>query len=187
LILSVLFQWGEFGQGDVVIASDVLLISCIALPFYALAAFFVKAFHSQKEMRVPLNAAIFSFVVNLLLSLLLMQYFGMFGLAWANVISAIVQTIYLAVKFGFFKSKSFVNKSDFCFRSIIVSSLVMFLVLWFVNQMEYINSGKWDSIFGLMVTIPLGVLVYAVCLIYLGFPDLQKIRDKIFFIPFNKK
>ena len=187
LILSVLFQWGEFGQGDVVIASDVLLISCIALPFYALAAFFVKAFHSQKEMRVPLNAAIFSFVVNLLLSLLLMQYFGMFGLAWANVISAIVQTIYLAVKLGFFKSKSFVNKSDFCFRSIIVSSLVMFLVLWFVNQMEYINSGKWDSTFGLMVTIPLGVLVYAVCLIYLGFPDLQKIRDKIFFIPFNKK
>jgi hypothetical protein len=56
----------------------------------------------------------------------------------------------------------------------------MFLGLWFVNQMEYVGSGKWDSIFGLMVTIPLGVLVYAVCLVCLGFPDLQKIRDKIF-------
>ncbi len=187
LILSVFFQWGEFGQGDVVLASDVLFISCFALPFYALAAFFVKAFHSQKEMRVPLNAAIISFVVNLVLSLILMQYFGMFGLAWANVISAIFQTIYLAFKLGFFSLKSLIINADFSLRSIIVSSLVMFLVLWLVNQMEYFSSGKWNTMFGLMVTIPLGVLVYALSLLCLGFPDLEKIREKIFLRPFNKK
>ncbi|MGY8713802.1 MAG: murein biosynthesis integral membrane protein MurJ, partial [Verrucomicrobiia bacterium] len=37
-ILSVLFQWGEFGQEDVWLASEVLVVSCFALPFYALAA-----------------------------------------------------------------------------------------------------------------------------------------------------
>jgi putative peptidoglycan lipid II flippase len=162
-------------------------ISCFALPFYALAAFFVKAFHSQKEMRVPLNAAIISFAVNLVLSLILMQYFGMFGLAWANVISAIFQTIYLAFKLGFFSFKSLIINADFSLRSIIVSSLVMFLVLWLVNQMEYFSSGKWNTMFGLMVTIPLGVFVYALSLVCLGFPDLKKIREKIFLRPFNKK
>ena len=187
LLLSVLFQWGEFGQEDVVLASDVLLISCFALPFYALAAFFVKAFHSQKEMRVPLNAAILSFAVNLLLSLILMQYFGMYGLAWANVISAMVQTVYLAVKLGFFSLKSLIINSDFSIRNIVISSLVMFLALWFVNQIGYFGSGKWTTVFGLMLTIPLGVLVYGVTLVGLGFPELQKIREKIFLRSFIKK
>ena len=100
-ILSVLFQWGEFGQTDVDIASRVLFISCFALPFYALAAFLVKTFHSQKEMKVPLHAAFISFLANLGLSIMLMQKFGMYGLAWANVISAVIQTLYLAIKVDF--------------------------------------------------------------------------------------
>ncbi|MBT3666884.1 MAG: murein biosynthesis integral membrane protein MurJ [Opitutae bacterium] len=186
-ILGVLFQWGEFGRSDVVVASEVLLVSCFALPFYALAAFFVKAFHSQKKMGVPLNAAIISFVVNLTLSLVLMEYFGMFGLAWANVISAFVQTVYLAIKLDSFGLKALLSNSDFSFRSIIFSSLIMFIALYFVNQMGYFGSGKWDAIFGLIVTVPLGVTVYAVSLTFLGFPELKKIRKKILFPSFIKK
>ena len=186
-ILGVLFQWGEFGRNDVVVASEVLLISSFALPFYALAAYFVKVFHSQKEMRVPLSAAIISFLVTLALSIVLMEYFGMFGLAWANVISAFVQTIYLAIKLDCFDLKTLLIDSDFSFQRIIFSSLIMFITLYFIVQMGYFSSQKLDAILGLIVMVPIGVGVYAVSLIFLGFPELKKFRKKILSPRFTPK
>ena len=185
LILSVLFQWGEFGQGDVRIAAEVLLVSCFALPFYALSAFLVKAFHSQKEMKVPLNAAIFSFIINLSLSLILMEYFGMFGLAWANVISACAQFFYLATRLKLFGLKALFFHSDFSFLGIVISALVMFFTLWIFNQMGYFYFGKWNNIIGLLITIPLGIIVYTISLTLIGFPELKNFRKRILLAGFN--
>ena len=179
LILSVLFQWGEFGQGDVQIAAEVLLVSCFALPFYALATFLVKAFHSQKEMRVPLNAAIFSFIINLSLSLILMEYLGMYGLAWANVISAFAQFVYLAMKLKLFGLKTLLFHSDFAFRGIVISSLVMFCILWLFNQMGDFNFGKWNNVTGLLIIIPLGIITYTLTLASMGFPEFKTFWKRI--------
>ncbi len=186
-ILRVLFQWGEFGHGDVAIASEVLLVSSFALPFYALSAFLVKTFHAEKEMRIPLNAAVISFAINLISSLALMENYGMFGLAWANVISAITQTLYLALKLEIFGLKGLISNSDFSFRSIIISSLVMFLFIYFFNQWGYFYTGKWNQIIGLFIIIPSGVIVYGLSLLLVGFPELEKFRDTIFGINANKK
>ena len=49
-------------------------------------------------MSVPLKAAIISLITNLGLSLLLMDSFGVFGLAWANVLAALFQTAFLWIK-----------------------------------------------------------------------------------------
>ena len=178
-ILSVLFQWGEFGQEDVWLASEVLVVSCFALPFYALAAYLIKAFHSQKNMTPPLHAAIISLCVNFILSIILMQEYGMIGLAWANVISAFLQTTFLAIKLNDFELKSIFSESIFSFFSIIISSAVMFGVLWLVNQQEYFSSSKESSIVALLILIPLGVLIYGISLIFCGFPELEKFRPKM--------
>ena len=186
-ILKVFFQWGEFGANDVDVASQVLFISCFALPFYALAAYMVKAFHAQKEMKIPLHAAVISFAVNLILSLVLMKDFGMFGLAWANVFSAFVQTIYLAVKLDFFDLKSLFLNSVFSFPCIIISSLSMFFTLWFLKQEVFFGIAKFSGIAELLFMIPLGVVVYGITLSILGFPECDKIRERISAWTFKKK
>jgi putative peptidoglycan lipid II flippase len=186
-ILMVLFQWGEFGSEDVQLASKVLVVSCFALPFYALGAYLIKAFHSQKNMTPPLHAAIISLFVNFILSIILMQEYGMIGLAWANVISAFLQTIFLAIKLNDFDLKTLFTESIFSFFSIIISSTVMFGVLWFVNQQEYFSSSKESSILALLILIPLGVLVYGISLIFCGFPELGEFRKKMEFRFFKTK
>lgn len=187
LILRVLFQWGEFGSGDVEIASRVLLISCIALPFYALAAYFVKAFHSKKEMEVPLHAAVLSFTVNIILSIILMQYFGMYGLAWANVGSAFVQTCFLGWKLNNFTIKSFMRRDTFCLVSIFFATLVMFLFLCFFGDGSYFGEGKIKGILSLAIIIPVSVFIYGITLFFAGFPEVTQFLQKIELFRFNKR
>ena len=178
-ILNVLFQWGEFGRGDVEVAAEILRISCLALPFYGIAAYFVKVFHSQKDMRIPLRAAVISFFTNLLLSLYLMQKYGMHGLAWANVGSSVVQTIYLGIKLKEIPTISFFWQKSFSIVQIILSSLVMFLFLYLINEQNLFGEDKWGNILKLVLLIPLGVLVYGLILFLLKFPDFQNLRNKI--------
>ena len=178
-ILSVLFQWGEFGGGEVDIASSVLIISCFALPFYAIAAYFVKAFHSQKDMNSPLKAAVLSFLINLALSIILMQEYGMLGLAWANVGAAFFQTIFLAAKFKGFDMKFIFRPDSLYVFSISIASLVMFGLLWFFKDQQYFAENKLHSVLELLTYIPLGVLIYALSLALLGFPELKYFRQKM--------
>jgi peptidoglycan biosynthesis protein MviN/MurJ (putative lipid II flippase) len=130
-------------------------------------------------MTPPLHAAIISLCVNFILSIILMQEYGMIGLAWANVISAFLQTTFLAIKLNDFELKSIFSESIFSFFSIIISSAVMFGVLWLVNQQEYFSSSKESSIVALLILIPLGVLIYGISLIFCGFPELEKFRPKM--------
>ena len=180
-IVSVFFQWGEFGGKDVMLASEVLVISCFALPFYAMAAYFVKAFHSQKNMKAPLHAAVISLCVNFVLSVVLMQYYGMIGLAWANVISACLQTLFLGTRLNVFNLKTLLGEKIFSVNSIIISSFAMLGILWLTIQQEYFGESKLSSIMELMVLIPIGVFVYGISLVVCGFPELKKYRKKILF------
>ena len=179
LILSVLFQWGKFGSSDVELASQVLLISCLALPFYALAAYLVKAFHSKKEMKTPLDAAVLSFSVNVILSIILMQYYGMYGLAWANVGSAITQTCFLALKLNICKIKLILRQDAFCFPNIFLATFVMFLFLKFFGQEVFFTEGKINRILNLVIIIPACVIIYGITLLCLGFPEFVNFRKKI--------
>ena len=97
-ILSTLFRWGEFGVEEVTASNVILAIYCVGLPFYALSTFLVKVFHSEKNMRIPVQAAFVSLVVNVLLSITLIGEYQAKGLAWANVISAMLQTCYLGFR-----------------------------------------------------------------------------------------
>ena len=128
-ILSVLFQWGQFGPSQVRAASEVLLISSLVLLLYAISAFMVKA-HSQKQMIHPLRAALVSLLANAGFSLWLMQDHGVYGLAWANALAAFFQTSYLIAKtrdFGFF---ILWRKRPLFFLPILLSSLIMGGVLY---------------------------------------------------------
>ncbi len=170
-ILSVLFQWGKFGRGDVHAASGILLISCTALPFYGIAAYFVKAFHAQKEMRIPLRAALISFVANFVLSLYLMQDYGMYGLAWANVGSSMLQTLYLGWMLKEFKGKDFLLDKRFSFSKIGMASLCMFALIYFLKKQDIFDDSKSGDLSELGFMIPCGIIIYGIVLSIMKFPE----------------
>ena len=103
----------------------------------------------------------------------------MIGLAWANVGAAFFQTIFLATKFKGFDMKFIFRPDSLYVFSISIASLVMFGLLWFFKDQQYFAENKLHSVLELLTYIPLGVLIYALSLALLGFPELKYFRRKM--------
>lgn len=178
-ILSVLFKWGQFGHREVMEAVPVLTVSCLGLPLYAISAFMIKAFHSQKQMVHPLRAALISLVSNLILSLLLMGEFGVIGLAFANVLAAFLQTVFLIVMtkgFGFYE---LFKIRPLYFLPILSSSALMAIVLVLLSDWMQLPQNKASKILELLIQIPVGILIYCLSAYLIGLPELKKLYRTI--------
>ena len=171
-ILSLLFNWGMFTADNVRLASEILLISVFALPFYAGSGFLVKVFHSKKNMKFPLHAAMISMAINLLMSVILMLSYGVHGLAWANVISAVFQAGFLAWRTPELRLRDSVSLKPLYLLPILMGSLVMCVSIEWVRDLFHIGPGKWSDFIQLILFIPVGIFSYLVVLFIFRFPEL---------------
>jgi putative peptidoglycan lipid II flippase len=94
-ILETLFLWGAFQAEDVTATLPLLAIYALGLPFYSVATFATRGLHAHKDMRTPVRVAAIALGINLVASLILMQLLGVLGLALANVLSAVGQSLLL--------------------------------------------------------------------------------------------
>ena len=112
-----------------------------------------------------------SFVVNIVFSVILMFKFDAVGLAGANVISAVVQSIFLVVmlkkKFGSFEAFGEILK-------ILLASAIMTLVIIMgISQTKNFFDGRELSVINCCLFIPIGTLIYAISLKLLKFEELN--------------
>jgi putative peptidoglycan lipid II flippase len=177
-ILTTLFRWGEFGAEEVTASNVILAIYCVGLPFYALSTFLVKVFHSEKNMRIPVQAAFVSLAVNVLLSIALIGEYQAKGLAWANVISAILQTCYLCFRMNQLKITSLFQRNSISLPGIFLSALVMWFIISSVQGMMGGPQGKFDHAINLLIMIPMGLISYTGVLFLCGFPELKSLSAK---------
>ena len=177
-ILTALFQWGEFGTEEVGQAKGILIISSMGLPFYAISTFLVKVYHSKKNMKLPLQAAVVSMLTNLLLSLLLISDYQVHGLAWANVLAAALQSVYLAIRLEELRLKEILSNRPFFTYSIILSTSLMALFLWVADYLYLGPVTKIECIIFLLIMIPLSVMVYGRSLFFFGFPEASSLMNR---------
>ncbi len=175
-ILTALYQWNEFGAKNVSGAKEILVISSIGLPFYAISTFLVKVFHSQKNMRVPLNAAICSLIANFVLSLILIADYQAHGLALANVLAAVMQTLYLAFKLNVHPLRQLGRQAI----SILLSTGIMIMVLFFAEHFLSFGNSKLDCAIFLLCAIPMGVLTFGISFFFFGGEEIKKMLKKVF-------
>lgn len=71
-IFSALFQRGEFNYHESVMSAQALLAYAPGLPFIAGARVTAPAFYARKDTRTPVRIAVRAFVINLVLSVVLM-------------------------------------------------------------------------------------------------------------------
>ena len=177
-ILTTLFRWGEFGVEEVTASNVILAIYCVGLPFYALSTFLVKVFHSEKNMRIPVQAAFVSLAVNVLLSIVLIGEYQAKGLAWANVISAMLQTCYLGFRMNQLKIISLFQRNSISLPYIFLSALVMFFIISFVKEMMGDPQTKFDHALNLLIMIPVGLISYTLILFLCRFPEFKSLSAK---------
>ena len=97
-IVRLLFQRGAFQASDTALMTPVLAAYAFGLPFLAFTTVALRGFYALKDTATPVRAAGISFVVNVVLSLVLMRWLSTVGLALASNLAVLAQAIFLQVR-----------------------------------------------------------------------------------------
>ena len=97
-IVRLLFQRGEFNASDTTLMTPILAVYALGLPFLSFTSVALRGFYALKDTTTPVRAAAVSFVVNLVLSILLMYWFSTIGLAIASNLAVLVQAWFLQTR-----------------------------------------------------------------------------------------
>jgi putative peptidoglycan lipid II flippase len=162
-LIRVLFQRGAFAAGDTLAMAPVLAVCAAGLPFFSFVNLMLRAFYARKDTRTPVVAAVLSFVVNLVLSLVLMRRFGTAGLAAAGSVAIVAQALFLQVRLTAAEGRlafRFVRRD---LGKIIAASAVMGALVrggWRAWTACAGEESKWADAAGLALMIAAGVAVY---------------------------
>jgi putative peptidoglycan lipid II flippase len=161
-IVGLLFEWGAFDDQDTALTVPVLGIFALTLPFYSVATFATRGFHSVKNTSTPVKIAGVSFVINLVLSLLLMRPLGMVGLALANLGSIVIQSVMLQASFARKRAglRLPLLVPELAKIVLATGAMVGFLLVMGERIQQWMGTGKWGDAVALLLLIPMGMAVY---------------------------
>ncbi len=181
-ILHILFKWGAFSAEGVALAIPVLALSSLGIPLYSWATLSTRGFHAFKDTSSPVKIAFWTFLVNVLLSLIFMHFWAVNGLALANVLSVAFQAI--ALHYGFWQ-KTHQLKALRLLRPILQiasASAIMACFLYIGKQslVYFLSETKLTDLLSLLFLIPGGIAIYCFALWAMHFEDLRILKDYLF-------
>jgi putative peptidoglycan lipid II flippase len=96
-ILSVLFERGAFGPTEAAATASALSAYAIGLPAFVLVKVLAPGFFAQQDTATPVKIAVAAMATNLVMTLLLMQFWAHVGVALALSIAGWLQALSLLV------------------------------------------------------------------------------------------
>jgi putative peptidoglycan lipid II flippase len=162
-IMRLLFERGEFHASDTRLVTPILAVYALGLPFLSFTTLALRGFYSLRDTATPVRAAVLSFVVNIVLSIVLMHWFSTVGLAFASNVAVLVQAWYLQTRLSRkLAGLSFAPLLP-SLGKIAVASVVMGLAVWggarVVGMLPFTT--RWRDIAVVVALIPAAAALYA--------------------------
>ncbi|MBF0556474.1 MAG: murein biosynthesis integral membrane protein MurJ [Nitrospirae bacterium] len=139
-IVNVLFQHGHFDYQAVRGTTTALLCYCAGIWAMVGVRVVASTFYSMQDTKTPVRAAAFTLIINITISIILMQHLSFAGLALANAISSSANFLIL---FYFLDKKLkhiAVRGIVWSFMKTLLASLSMGIAGWYL-----VNFRQWDS------------------------------------------
>lgn len=181
-IVRVVLGYGQFTWEDTILTADALAFFALSLFAQSILPLLVRMFFAIKDTTIPFLSAFVSVLLNVILSLWLINLFGVVGLALAFSISSIFNVVLLWVilraKVGYLYEYPIIRS----LYKTTVAALAMGLVIQVSKIViePFLNMQKFWGIFtqGAFAAI-LGLLVYgAICLI-LRSPEMLNFKASV--------
>jgi len=179
-IISLLYQHGDFVLEDTLRTGTIL--SCYSFGMIAMAynEILSKAFFSMQNSKTPMINAIISMIANIISAYILIQEFGIFGLAIATAIGSVVNAL---LNYFFMTKKKIIklSKSDTInLLKILVSSIIMAVIVLIAYRFLIVRYelNLINSIIILAISGLLGIIAYAIMCYLLKIDILMNILKK---------
>ena len=179
-IVNTLFQRGEFTYAATIGTSDALMFYSFGIWAIVGVRVLASTFYSMQDTKTPVKIAVFSMLINIILSLLLMNPLLHNGLALANALASMSNFVLL---FYFLRSRlggigtAIIVKS---FKKILFASGIMGAAGWFMlsGEIWLTDGGFLIKSFYLSITIIICIGIYLFISYILKSEEMNYILDK---------
>ncbi|MBF0404156.1 murein biosynthesis integral membrane protein MurJ [Candidatus Magnetominusculus xianensis] len=157
-IVNVLFQHGHFDYQAMRGTTTALLYYCTGIWAMVGVRVVASTFYSMQDTKTPVRAAVFTLIINISMSVILMEHLSFAGLALANALSASANFLAL---FYFLNKKLkhiAIRGIVWSFMKTLLSSVLMGVAGWYL-----VNLRQWDSSGHFLVKSLYLTLIITVC------------------------
>lgn len=175
--VRALFQHGAFTQQDATIAAYVLQAYAIGLPAYVIGKVLQTACFARQDTRSPVRISVIITVINILLSLIFIQFIGVIGIALSTGLVGWLQVVLLR--------RVLVRRGDVLMDPALPPlllkmggcALIMAVCVFGVSFMlsPYSIGGFVERLIACLGLVISGALVYGLCLKFIAKVNLKNL------------
>jgi len=174
-LVTIFFQRGVFSVDSTMATAGALLYYSLGLWSVAGARILVQSFYSLKDTKTPALLALLTFIINLLLSLILMGPMSYRGLALANSLASLFN--FISLGWSLYKRIGPLHLGGYLISllKILVSTTIMGLGIYLYYQSLLVplpDSPLYQGLF-LSGCLALGLVLYLGCCYILGSKELD--------------
>lgn len=170
-IIQFLYQRGAFTPKDTSSTAIIFCILCLGITFHGLRDFLNRLYYALGETRKTAVYSTASFVINIVGNLILIRIIGVYGLAVANILAAMVVCLLLYLSLNR-RLKGMLDKSEKkCVAKIFGSIVIMSIVMLAVGNI--IDLTKMNHLFSIIMEGCLGFLAYIASFYVMGVDELR--------------
>jgi len=143
-IITFLFGRGSFDNESIEMTSGILRYFSIGIIVFGIRTILYNAFYSINNTKTPMINSSFSMIINIFMSLILVRFLGLNGLAIATSLSAIFCTILL-----YFNLQKSIGILHFDFRSyirVVIVALTSLIITYLVYNLTGLDTKSWALI-----------------------------------------
>lgn len=173
-IIKLAFERNAFTSEDTIIVSSLMVAYGPFIIFTSFIKIFGNAFYSVGDSKTPVKIILIQQAVNIILNFILINFFGLNGLAIATAVSTAIGSV---IMFFAFKNKfgSMNFKASFAsITKITIASLIMSGVVIFVYNF---GLSIFGSTISLLVAVAIAGSIYLLSIIILKLDEINKLLD----------
>ena len=180
-LLQLIANWGKITQTDIDRAAILMVMYSIGIVGIGAKEILDRAFYAIKDTKIPAINGFVIMGINIVLSLILINTIGAYGIPLAYSVASLTGAIVLMVSLNK-KIGGYLNGFFGKFIKAVVAAGVMGIVVTLMNGvMDRIlhGNGILERLFELIVPVCVGVIVYGIMLIILKVDVVMEIMKKI--------
>jgi putative peptidoglycan lipid II flippase len=179
-VINVLFERGAFGPDETFMTGMALTVFAFGLPASVLVKVLAPGFFAREDTKTPIRIGISCMVLNIILIVVLMPWFGHLGIAAATSVSVWVN----ATSLGFLLHR----RGDLVFDGrlmkrvprILLASALMGSALWFAIDAFWQNDAlSITRIITMAICVAGGMLVYGIAAQLLGATRISELKSTL--------
>jgi putative peptidoglycan lipid II flippase len=162
LVVSVLFQRGQFTSTDTTLTAGALFFYSLGLCGFFMQQVATRAFYSMQDSKMPARSAVVAVCVNIVLNLTLIWFMGTAGLALSTALCSYLQVVILVLTLR--------GRFEFSIMNGVLATLIKTsaatILMWIAGKFVLylcrgLPGGTGFDLLRLAVVVPVAAAVYA--------------------------